>query len=395
GLEWVYPDLPVAHPLDGGDAVVQHRDLDATAAALGPDGAAWKGLFGPLVKDWQKLLRELLRPIVHVPRHPVVLGRFARHALRSGRALAEGQFETERGRALFAGMAAHAALPMESVSCAAFGLMLALLGHAVGWPFPRGGAQAIADAVAGYLAHLGVQVETGHRVTDVDALPEARAVLLDLTPRQVLRVAGHRLPPLYTKRLEAYRYGTGVFKVDYALDEPVPWANAAVGRAGTVHVIGTLDELAASERAVAEGRPPERPFVMVAQHTPFDASRAPDGHHTLWTYCHVPHDSDFDMTERMEQQLERFAPGFRDRVLERHVWPPSRLEAWNPNLVGGDIYGGQQGLFQLLKRPVLKLNPYRTARKGLYLCSSSTPPGGGVHGMCGHLAAKAALKDVL
>jgi phytoene dehydrogenase-like protein len=307
--------------------------------------------------------------------------------------VAEALFKTERARALFAGIAAHATLPLEQAGSSAFGLVLGMLGHTVGWPMPRGGAQQITDALAAHFHILGGTIETGRRVTSLDDLPPTRTVLLDVTPRQLLHIAGDQLPSRYRNSLERFRYGWSVFKVDYALHAPVPWQAEAARCAGTLHLGGTLDEIAASEREVAAGRHPERPYMLVAQHSLFDDTRAPADKHTLWAYCHVPHGSPFDMTDRMEQQIERFAPGFRDCIMERHVTTPADLEASNANLVHGTINGGAMDLLQLLARPVFGPAPYRTPLAGVYLCSSSTPPGGGVHGMCGLLAAKTALRD--
>ena len=398
GLSWIQPDLPLAHPMGNGRAAVLHRSVRATARALGRDAATYRRLLGPLHDQWSALLDEILRPMLHLPGAPVPLLRFGLRALWPARALGRLLFATEEARALWAGLAGHANLPLSALASSAFGLVLGVLGHAVGWPFPKGGAAAIPRALAGHLRDLGGTIETDAPVHDVDALPSARAVLLSLTPRQVLRVAGHRLPDGFARRLARYRYGAGVFKVDYALDAPIPWAAPACRRAGTVHLGGTLDEIAASERAVADGRVPDRPFVILAQPSRFDPSRAPDGRHTAWAYGHVPHGSSVDATTHIERQIERFAPGFRDVVLDRHVMGPPALEAWNPNLVGGDVNGGALTLSQLLARPVLHPVPYRLPARAatgahLYLASSSTPPGGGVHGMCGALAARTAVSD--
>ncbi len=394
GLEWVHPALPAAHPLDDGAAVVLRRSLADTAHALGADAAPYRRLMQPLLDEWQALVEETLQPLWHVPRHPLLLARFGLQAIRSARGLAEAWFAGEPARALFAGMAAHAILPLEQMGTAAFGLTLALLGHAVGWPVPRGGAQCVADAMVAYLRALGGHVETDTPVQDLRELPPARAVLLDLTPRQLLHLAGDRLPSSSRRRLERFRYGWGVFKVDYALDGPIPWTADVCTSAGTVHLGGSLGEIAAAERAVGQGHHPERPYVLLAQPTLFDDTRAPEGRHTAWAYCHVPQGSAVDMAPRIEAQIERFAPGFRDRILARHAAAPADLERSNANLVGGTINGGAMDLGQLLARPVHGPAPYRTPLPGVYLCSSSTPPGGGVHGMCGHLAARTALRDL-
>ena len=394
GVEWIQPPSPLAHPLDDRTAVLLERSLNETAAGLGEDAQAWRRLFEPLVEASDELVEGTLagpRP----PRHPIHMARFGLKALRSASGFARSRFDGERARALFAGNAAHAMLPLEATATASFGLILAMLGHSVGWPLPRGGSQTIADALASYLRSLGGEIETGHQVT---SLAEVRAaaglVLLDVTPRQFLALAGDETPARYRKALEKYRYGPGVVKVDYALSGPVPWAASECARAATVHLGGTLDEIAGAEAAVAQGRHPERPYVLVAQQSLFDPTRAPEGKHTLWAYTHVPNGS--TLTEgtvaSIEGQLERFAPGFRDLVLERSVLDPAAMEARNPNYVGGDINGGSADLRQLFARPVARPNPYKTPIDGVYLCSSSTPPGGGVHGMCGYHAARAALR---
>lgn len=393
GLEWVHPPAPLAHPLDDGTAVLLERSVRATAEGLGADAGAYRRLMTPLATDWERLALALLRPLLP-PRHPLALARFGLNAARSARGLAEGRFREERSRALLAGLAAHSVLPLERATTAAFGLVLGMLGHAVGWPLPRGGSQRVADALASHLRSLGGEVVTNEWVRSVDDLPPARAVLLDVTPRQLLRLAGHRLARGYRRQLERYRYGPGVFKLDWALGGPIPWRAPECARAGTVHLGGTLLEVADAERAPWRGEHPQRPFVLLAQQSLFDPSRAPAGRHTAWAYCHVPNGSTQDMTGRIEAQVERFAPGFRDLVLARSIMGPAALERHNPNYVGGDINGGSAELRQLLTRPVASLRPYRAGAPGLYLCSSSTPPGGGVHGMCGHLAARAALRDL-
>ena len=394
GLQWVHPPAAAAHPFDDGTAAVLERSVYETAEMLGPDARGYRRLMGPLVADWDKLAEPLLGPL-SPPRHPLALARFGLRAIRSARGLATAHFRGERARAFFAGIGAHSMMPLEKAPSAAFGLVLGMAGHAVGWPLPRGGSGAISDALASHLRSLGGQIETGRRVKSIDELPPSKAVLLELTPKQVVSVAGHRLPSGYRRRLERYRYGPGAFKLDWALDGPIPWKAQDCARAGTVHLGGTMDEIASSERAVWRGEHSERPFVLVAQQSLFDDTRAPEGKHTAWAYCHVPNGSDLDMTERIEAQIERFAPGFRDRVLARHVMTPAWLEANNANYVGGDINGGVQDFTQLYTRPTLRLVPYSTPTKGLYICSASTPPGGGVHGMCGHHAARAALRREL
>ncbi|MBW3571801.1 MAG: NAD(P)/FAD-dependent oxidoreductase [Gemmatimonadetes bacterium] len=392
GLEWVHPPAPLAHPFDDGTAALLERSYAATAATLGPDGDAYRRLLEPFSTRWDALARDILGP-PGIPRHPLLLARFGLRAIRSVRGLTNGVFSGPRARALLAGSAAHAALSHRAPATASFGLVLNAAGHAVGWPFPRGGAGRLTEAMASLLRSLGGEIETGAPVRSLDELPRARATFLDLTPRQVLRVAGDRLPGRYRRALERFRYGPGAFKVDWALDGPIPWTAAECARAGTVHLGGTMEEIADAEEHVWGGGHAERPFVLVAQPTLADPSRAPAGRHTAWAYCHVPNGSAEDMTARIEAQVERFAPGFRDRVLARSVMDPARLERCDANLVGGDINGGAASLGQLFLRPVRSLKPYTTPVPGLYLCSASTPPGGGVHGMCGYHAARAALAD--
>ncbi len=390
GLEWVWPDLPLAHPLDDGSAVALHRSVDETAEGLGLDGRAYREVMGPLAQNWAYLLDAFLGPL-RVPRHPMVMARFAPGVLPAV-TLARRLFRDERARALLAGLAAHITLPLESATTSAYGLMLGLLGHAVGWPVARGGSQAIADALAAHLRSLGGVIETGMRVASPADLPPARATLFDVAPRGLLSIIGDRLPSRYRQGLERFRYGQGVFKVDYALSRPVPWTAAEARRAGTLHLGGTLDEISSAEREIWNGTHPERPYVLVSQPTLCDPTRAPDGRHTLWVYCHVPSGSTVDMTAGIEAQIERFAPGFRDCVLARHSMSASDYEAYNPNYVGGDINAGAQTWRQLFTRPVARLNPYTTPLPDIFLCSASTPPGGGVHGMCGYYAAQTALR---
>jgi phytoene dehydrogenase-like protein len=349
---------------------------------------------GPLAANWDKLAQDILGPLRIPPRHPLHMGRFAWYALRPAHWLAQSMFAGERARALFAGLAGHAIQPLERLPTAAFGLVLGTTGHAVGWPLARGGSQKIADALTAYLRTLGGQVKTGTRVTSLDQLPPARAVLCDVSPRELLSIAGQRLPAGYRRRLAGYRYGPGVFKIDFALGGPIPWRAAECTRAATLHLGGTLEEIAASERAVWQGEHPEQPYVLAVQQTLFDPTRAPQGQHTAWAYCHVPHGSTFDMAGRIEAQIERFAPGFSERILARSTHTAMEMERYNSNYVGGDINVGVQDLRQQFTRPVARLVPYSTPAKGLYICSSATPPGGGVHGMCGYYAAQAALRDM-
>jgi phytoene dehydrogenase-like protein len=393
GLSWIHPAVPLAHPLDDGTAAVLERSVTSSAEGLGQDREAYQRLMSRLVAGWEDLAAEVLGPVLHVPRHPLLLARFGMQARRSATGLAQQWFKDAPARALFAGLAAHSFLALEQAPSAAFGLVLGILGHAVGWPLPRGGSQRFAEALGAHLRTLGGEIATHWRVENVTELPMARAVLLDITPLQLLEIAGDRLPESYRRRLGDYRYGPGVFKLDYALSAPIPWKAKACLNAGTVHVGGTLEEVAASEREATTGKHAERPFVLVAQPSLFDTTRAPAGQHTAWAYCHVPNGSTFDMTDRIEKQIERFAPGFRDRIIARHAMNCADLERNNANLVGGDINGGLADMGQLLARPVLRVCPYRIPVPGLYLCSSSTPPGGGVHGMCGFHAAEAALRD--
>jgi phytoene dehydrogenase-like protein len=395
GLDLVESPAALAHPLDDGTAVVLERSVEETAAGLGGDGAAYRRLLGPLVRSWPGLEEGFLGPPVALPRHPLALARFAVHSLRSAEALARSTFAGERARALFAGCAAHSMLPLGRRPSAGFGLVLLMAGHRFGWPFPRGGARRIADALVSVLTSHGGEVETGAPVDSLEQLGRPRLVLCDVGPRALARLGGDRLPGSYRRRLARFRYGPGAFKVDYALDGPIPWTAPDCARAATVHLGGTLAEIAASERAPWRAEHAARPFVLLAQHSLFDGARAPAGKHTAWAYCHVPNGSNVDMTEAVEAQIERFAPGFRERVLARSVLRPQELERHNPNLVGGEVNGGAADLRGLLARPVLSTNPYATPLRALYLCSASTPPGGGVHGMCGYLAGRAALKDAL
>ena len=390
GLAWVHAAVPLAHPLDGGRAAVLHRSVDETARALGRDGRAYRRLVSPFVRSWPSFADHILTTPLRPPRNPVLMARFGLHALRSTTAVAR-RFATEEAGALLAGSAAHSAVPLESVPSAAVGLVLLVAGHAVGWPFARGGAGALTRALADEVERLGGVIETAAPVDSVAELPVARAMLLDLTPRQVLEVAGEELPEAYRRTLARWDYGPAAFKMDWALDAPIPWQAEACRRAGTVHVGGALEEIAESEAAVWRGRVSERPFVLVAQPSLFDSTRAPAGKHTAWAYCHVPNGWTGDASESIEAQVERFAPGFRERILERRVHPPAALEAANPNLVGGDLNGGAMYLAQVLRRPALSLDPWATPAERIYLCSASTPPGGGVHGMCGYHAACSAL----
>lgn len=390
GLEWVHPPAPLAHPLDDGSVVMLERDLGRAAAALDEDGDAWQRLLGPLAENWPEFAHDILRPLVAVPKKPFLLAKFAQDAVPAATFVARRRFHSPRTQALFAGLAAHSFLSLKKPLSASFGMVLGAAAHAVGWPIPRGGAQAISNALAAHLDRLGGRVTTSTRIEDLRQLPPCDVVLCDITPRQLLRLGGERLSQSYRRKLSKFRYGPVVFKVDYALSAPIPWKVSECLRAGTVHVGGTMGEIIASEADVARGRIAERPFVLVAQPTLFDPTRAPAGKHIAWAYCHVPYGSTVDMLERIENQIGRFAPGFRDCVLGRRLFFPSDLEAMNANLVGGDINGGAMGLGQFLFRPTCR--QYRTSSPEIYVCSSSTPPGGGVHGMCGYNAAREALR---
>lgn len=390
GCEEVYPEVALAHPLDGGTAVAMYRSVERTAAGLGRDEGAYRRLVGPLARASRGLFAEVLGPL-RPPRHAISMARLGARGVWPAATLARTVFRTEEARALFAGVSAHAIQPLTNVLTSTFGLMLAISVHASGWPVVRGGSEALTRALVEELERLGGEVRSDSPVTDVDELPNARAVLLDLTPRQVLEVAGERLPHGYRRELGRYRYGPGVFKLDFALDGPIPWTADTCRRAGTVHLGASLDEIVASEAAAVTASAATRPFVILVQATVCDPTRAPEGKHTAWAYCHVPNGSTEDMTVAIEDQVERFAPGFRDLVLARHVTGPAALEAYNANYVGGDINGGIQDWRQLFTRPVARPLPYATPDRRLYICSSSTPPGGGVHGMCGYWAARTAL----
>ena len=393
GVEWVHPDAPLAHPLPDGTAAILERDLAAPNPSLGRDLAAWRALFAPLASRADDLFADLLAP-AGLPGSPLLMTRFGLAAMRSAIGLARGRFDGEHARALFAGCAAHSFLPLERSFTAAFGLVLGAAGHAVGWPCARGGSQRLVDALASIFQSHGGEIVVGHRVSTLADLPESRAVLFDTTPRALSSIAGDALPSSYRRKLERYRHGPGAFKVDWALDGPIPWKAKDVARAATVHVCGTLDEVAQSERAAWSDTPAERPYVLVAQQSLFDETRAPPGKQVGWAYCHMPAGCTVDMTERIEAQIERFAPGFRDRILARAVMSPAAFEEHNDNYVGGDIAGGSNELGQLFARPVSMFTPYATPNSALFLCSASTPPGGGVHGMCGFFAAQVALRRV-
>lgn len=393
GVEWVYPEVALAHPFDDGDAALLYQSLDKTGDTLGEDKRAYEELMRPFVERAGDFFEETLRPI-RFPRHPFLMLRFGLLGLRSSAGLAQARFRQKKAKALFAGCCAHSVLPLKKAGTASFGMVLALAAHAINWPSVRGGSQRIIEALAACLKSLGGEIRTLHPVGSMKDVPEARAILFDLTPRQVVSIAGDELPSGYRRKLSNFRYGPGVFKIDWALDGPIPWKAEECRRAATVHLGATIEEIVASEDAMWNGEHSERPFVLIAQQSLFDSTRAPEGKQTGWAYCHVPHGSDLDMTEKIERQVERFAPGFRDLIRARHTINSVELERHNPNMIGGDIGGGANDLRQFLARPILRYDPYSTPNKRLYLCSSSTPPGGGVHGMCGSLAARSALKRV-
>jgi len=380
GLEWIHPEVPLAHPMDDGTAVLLERSLDSTAGGLGADSDAWRRIFAPYVAAWLRLRHDVLAPL-RLPDDPLLMARFGLDGVRSAVRFARSEFRGARARALFAGLAAHSIMPLEAPFSSAIGLVMAITAHACGWPFPRAGAQRISDALAGYLRSLRGEIRTGSRVS---SLPDADIVLCDITPRQLLRIAGDRFPVDFRARLRRYRYGPGVFKLDYALDAPVPWRAAECARAGTIHLGGAIEEI-----VEWEGHFGGRPFVIAAQHSLFDSTRAPAGQHTLWAYCHVPNGSPADMAAAIEDQIERFAPGFRGHILARHAMGPAELERRNANLVGGDISGGAITARQIFLRPTGMV--YRTPLPNVFVCSSSTPPGGGVHGMCGYHAVRNVL----
>lgn len=392
GLRFIYPDIAAAHPFDTGRAAVLTHSLSETARLLGKDAQAYEKLIGPLVKSWPQLAPDVLGPL-RLPRHPLDLASFGLKALAPATFIAR-RFQTDEARGLWAGMAAHSIQPLSALTTSAIGLVLMTLGHVQGWPIPQGGSGQIARALASYFESIGGRIQTSFYVRSLSQLPASRAVLLDVTPKQMLEIAGSRFSAFYRGQLQRYRYGMGVFKVDWALDGPIPFTAPECRQAGTVHLGNTLGEIAAAEKLASRGQHPEKPFVLLAQQSIWDNSRAPAGQHTAWAYCHVPNGSTVDMTVAIEKQVERFAPGFRDRILARHVMNTVQMQAHNPNYIGGDINGGLLDIGQLFTRPVLRLSPYRTSAKGVYFCSSSTPPGGGVHGMCGYHAANRALKDL-
>jgi phytoene dehydrogenase-like protein len=393
GLEWIYPGYSLAHPFDDGTSLNIQTSLKATAESFGRDGEAYMRLMKPFVKKWNELAYEILGPL-RFPKHPFLMMRFGLKALRSAKGLAESIFDNITTRALFMGMAAHSMLPVDAITTASIGAVLGILGHTKGWPVAKGGTGKIAEAMGSYFLSLGGEIETGCEIKSLNELPGARAVLLDITPRQILKIEDGNLSEAYKGKLKKFRYGGGVFKIDWALNEQIPFKSPPARMACTVHLGGMPHEIEESEYLVNNGTVSETPYVILAQQSIADKSRAPEGKHTGWAYCHVPAGWEVDMTERIENQVERFAPGFKEIIAGRHVTSPADFEKYNANYIGGDINGGMQDIWQLYTRPVVKLNPYKTSSGKIFICSSSTPPGGGVHGMCGYYAARSALKDV-
>lgn len=392
GLEYIYPSVDAAHPFDDGTAAILTNSVNDTALSLDGDANAYYKLMQPLVSIWPFIAADVLGPL-HVPKYPLLMAQFGLPALSSAWQLSK-KFHTQKTKGFWAGMAAHSIQPLTNAATSAIALVLLTAAHVKGWPIPKGGSASIAKALASYFVSIGGKIETGRYITSLNELPASRTVLLDVTPRQLLQIAGDRFSSVYKWQLQRYRYGSGVFKIDWALREPIPFTAPECRQAGTIHIGNTLEEIIESEQLTANGIHPKKPFVLLAQPTVLDASRAPEGKHTAWAYCHVPNGSTIDMTEAIENQIERFAPGFRNCILARHTMNTSQIEAYNPNYIGGDIIGGISDLWQLYTRPAIRLSPYKTGARGIYLCSSSTPPGGGVHGMCGYHAARKALKDV-
>ncbi len=392
GLEYIYPEVAAAHPFDQGNPAVLYHSIEKTAQTLGEDQERYQTMAGFLTKVWPNIAVDTLGPL-GFPSHPLDFASFGLHALPPATWFSR-LFKTQQGRGLLAGMAAHAIQPLSNWTTSAIGLVLLTAGHLRGWPVPKGGSESIANALAGYFESMGGKIETSFYVTSLKQLPSSHAVLFDITPKQLLTIAGQEFSSLYRNQLNGYRYGMGVFKVDWALDGPIPFKDPECRQAGTLHIGNTLEEITQTEKLSSEGKHPDNPFVLLAQQSQYDASRAPEGKHTAWGYCHVPHGSTLDRTAAIENQIERFAPGFKDRILARHSFNTAQIEEYNPNYIGGDINGGILDIGQLFTRPALRLSPYRTSKKGLYICSSSTPPGGGVHGMCGYHAARRALADV-
>jgi phytoene dehydrogenase-like protein len=391
-LEFIFPTIAAAHPFDDGTAAALYKDIEQTANAFHADKFSYLNLMQPLIKNWSQIETDALGPF-HFPKHPLYMAQFGLKAMTSANHLVK-RFHTKEARGLWAGMAAHAMQPFSTMASSAIGLVLMVAGHLKGWPMIKGGSMSLANALAAYFVSLSGTIETNFYVSSLEQLPSSRALLFDVTPKQLLEITGNKFSSIYKSQLKKFRYGMGVFKIDWSLDGPIPFTANECKQAGTIHVGNTFEEIADAEQLASEGKLPEKPFVLLAQQSLFDESRAPQGKHTAWAYCHVPNGSTVDMTERIEKQVERFAPGFRDRIIARHVMNTNQMEEYNHNYIGGDINGGTIDITQLFTRPALRFSPYRTSAKGIYICSSSTPPGGGVHGMCGYHAAKRALKDI-
>lgn len=393
GLKFIYPEISAAHPFDNGEAAILSKSIQETALLLGADEKAYLRLLQPLITDWPQIVNNVLGPL-RFPKHPVDMAKFGLQAILPATMLADRRFKTMQARGLWAGMAAHSIQPLNKPVTSAIGLVLMAMSHIKGWPIPQGGSQQIANALSSYFTSIGGKIQTGFYVTDLNQLPSSHAVLFDITPKQLLNIAGHKFSPLYKWQLKRFKYGMGVFKIDWALTNPIAFKAEICRKAGTIHLGNTIEEISASEHAAWHGKHAERPFVLLAQQTVFDSTRAPEGKHAAWAYCHVPHGSDKDMTTAIENQVQRFAPDFKDSIISRHTMNSMEIQNYNPNYIGGDINGGVINLSQLFTRPALRFSPYRTSSKGMYICSSSTPPGGGVHGMCGYHAARRALKDI-
>ena len=393
GLQYLKPEFAVAHPFDDGSAIAIHSSIEMTAAQLGNDADNYKEIFSLLVHEWPSVRSAFLGPL-HLSSYSNAKAKFASYAITSGKHFARKHFITDEAQSLFAGMAAHSMLPLNKLTTSSIGIVLDTVAHINGWPVPKGGAQQITNALATCFKNLGGEIQTGNKVTSLQQLPASKAVLLDVTPKQLLSIAGEQFSAFYKWQLKRYQYGVGIFKMDWALSHPVPFTNSKCRQAATIHIGGGFEEVCNSEEMVSKNRTPEKPFILFVQPGVVDSSRAPEGKHTAWAYCHVPNGSTEDMTEAIEKQVERFAPGFKDCILARHVMNTKDMEAYNSNYIGGDINGGAPTISQLFTRPVLKLSPYRTSAKGVYVCSSATPPGGGVHGICGYYAARRALKDM-
>lgn len=391
GLEFIHPELPYAHPLDDGKAIAAYRSLEKTMEHLGEDGKPYHRLFQEFVDHWDYLSEDIFGTL-RIPGHPLLMARFGWYGLFSAKLLINSLFRLPKTRALFAGCAAHSIIPLNKAFTASFGLVIGGSAHSVGWPVAKGGSASITNALADLFKTMGGIIETDHEVKTLADIPSSKIVLFDLTPHQIAKIAGEKLPRKYKQALQNYKYGPGAFKIDWALSEPVPWQNEVCKKAGTLHLGGTFEEIAESEEAAWKGEHHEKPYVLVSQPSIFDETRAPKDKHVLWAYCHVPNGSEMDMTEIIENQIERFAPGFRDTIISKSIMNTVDMQNYNANYIGGDINGGAQFAKQLFGRPVFKWDPYKIPAEGLYICSSSTPPGGGVHGMSGYHAAQSVLK---